>query len=90
MRVLDPGSTVRTLIPVWRSESIPLARGRDVQSVLQADLIVSDHILDELAEQLVNKGKFTRREAREVVGTVRKRAPARVRQRILELTANVY
>lgn len=51
------------------------------ECLLQADLIVSDQILHELAEHLVSKGKFTRREAREVARTIRKDAelaPARV------------
>ena len=44
------------------------------ECLLQADIVVSNHILTELAEKLVSKGKFTKREAQKVVRAVRKDA----------------
>jgi uncharacterized protein len=44
------------------------------ECLLQADIVVSNHILTELAEKLVSKGKFTKREAQQVVRAVRKDA----------------
>jgi putative PIN family toxin of toxin-antitoxin system len=42
--------------------------------LLQAEIVVSNHILTELAEKLVSKGKFTKGEAQQVVRAVRKDA----------------
>ena len=42
--------------------------------LLQAEIVVSDFILNELADRLVTKGKFTQAEAQEVVQAVRKDA----------------
>ena len=44
------------------------------ECLLQAEIVVSNHILTELAEKLVSKGKFTKGEARQVVRAVRKDA----------------
>lgn len=44
------------------------------ECLLQADVVVSNHILTELAEKLISKGKFTKREAQQVVRAVRKDA----------------
>ena len=44
------------------------------ECLLQADIIVSGHILEELARQLVNKGKFSETDARAVVRAVRNSA----------------
>lgn len=44
------------------------------ECLLHADIIVSTHILNELAEHLTGKGKFTKAEAQEVVRAVRKDA----------------
>lgn len=42
------------------------------ECLLQAEIVVSNHILTELAEKLVSKGKFTKREANQVLRAVRK------------------
>ena len=44
------------------------------ECLLQADIIASDHILKELAAQLVKKGKFSETDARAVVRAVRNNA----------------
>ena len=44
------------------------------ECLLQADIVVSNFILNELADRLVTKGKFTKAEAQEVVEAVRKDA----------------
>ncbi len=44
------------------------------ECLLQADILVSDFILSELADRLVAKGKFTQTEAQAVVQAVRKDA----------------
>jgi len=44
------------------------------ECLLQAEIVASNHILTELAEKLVSKGKFTKREAQQVVRAVRKDA----------------
>ena len=44
------------------------------ECLLQADSVVSDFILDELADRLVTKGKFTKTDAQEVAQAVRKDA----------------
>ncbi len=44
------------------------------ECLLQADIVVSDFILKELAESLVTKGKFTEADAQEAVQAVRKDA----------------
>jgi len=44
------------------------------ECLLQAEIVVSNHILTELAEKLVSKGKFTTREAQQVARAVRKDA----------------
>lgn len=44
------------------------------ECLLQADIVLSNHILRELAEKLVSKGKFTKREAQQVVRAVRRDA----------------
>lgn len=44
------------------------------ECLLQAEIVVSNHILTELAEKLVSKGKFAKRDAQRVVGAVRKDA----------------
>ncbi len=44
------------------------------ECLLQADILVSDVILSELADRLVAKGKFTQTEAQAVVQAVRKDA----------------
>ena len=44
------------------------------ECLLQADIVVSDFILRELAERLVTKGKFTEADAQEAVQAVRKDA----------------
>ena len=44
------------------------------EGLLQAEIVVSNHILTELAEKLVSKGKFTTREAQQVARAVRKDA----------------
>jgi uncharacterized protein len=44
------------------------------ECLLQADIIVSDFILKELAGRLVSKGRFTKAEAQTVVRAIRKDA----------------
>jgi len=44
------------------------------ECLLQADLIVSDFILTELADRLAHKGRFTHAEAQAVVQAIRKDA----------------
>ena len=44
------------------------------ECLLQAEIVVSKHILTELAEKLVSKGKFTKSDARRVVRAVGKDA----------------
>ena len=44
------------------------------ECLLQADIVVSNNILTELADKLVSKGKFTKREVQQVVRAVRKDA----------------
>lgn len=44
------------------------------ECLLQADIVVSNHILRELAEKLVGKSKFTKREAQQVIRAVRRDA----------------
>ena len=44
------------------------------ECLLQADLVTSDHILRELGDRLITKGKFAKAEAEAVIQAVRKDA----------------
>lgn len=44
------------------------------ECLLQADIMISDFILKELAERLITKGKFSKTEAQQVVYSLRKDA----------------
>lgn len=44
------------------------------ECLLQADIVLSNHILRELAEKLLSKGKFTKRETQQIIRAVRRDA----------------